>query len=342
MKKILVFFICLLSICLYSCNEDRNISLVSTSKMKPHLITISQTSADKVTTECLPSVVAISAENDKYQSVGSGVCVADKGLIVTNYHVVNGSKKIYLYLADGEVCNAKLLWKDKSLDLAIIQSEKSIPWLKIADTGSYSSGEEVIAIGTPIDLNFKHSVTKGIISATNRSIQVDGEDGYSYMTNLLQHDASINPGNSGGPLLNTKGEIIGINTIKVEDAEGLGFAIVCDTITPVIENFKKYQSHSNGFLGIFGYDVSLDTFGSKDYGLKIVSIDKNSPLNELNSIKEGDVITKINGKKVKDYLMLKKELYKYKAGDIVNLEIKSNNTYTQHKIRLTENTYCTD
>lgn len=332
MKKIFIFFSFFTTLFLTSCNiKNSSTSIVSTNQMKPRLIEISN--SDLLIKECLPSVVAISTWNNYSNSVGSGVCVADNGLIVTNYHVVKDSQTIKLYLADGRICSAKILWKDASLDIALLKSEISIPWLNIASNDSYHIGEEVVAIGTPIDLNFKHSVTKGVISATNRTLQVDNENGYSQMAHLLQHDASINPGNSGGPLINLKGEIIGINTIKVSDAEGMGFAIVCDTITPIIDNFKNNKSHSNGYLGIFGYDVSLEEFGSKNYGLKIVSIQDNSPLKRY-FIKEGDIINEFNGKKVTDYLMLKKELYKLKPNDWVTIKVIHNEKEQEYKIKL--------
>lgn len=337
MKKILTSCILLALMLFTSCKQTNLQQIVKDSQMKPQLITTNG-SINEITSACIPSVVAISANSFNSQSVGSGVCVADNGLIVTNYHVVNDANSIYLYLANGKTTSAQILWKDKALDLALIKSKISIPWLEIAPYGSYSIGEEVIAIGTPIDLNFKHSVTKGVISAINRTVQVDNENGYSQMTHLLQHDASINPGNSGGPLINSNGQIIGINTIKVEDAEGMGFAIVCDTILPVIKNFNKQGYHSNGYLGIFGYDASLETFGSKDYGLKIVSISQNSPLNNYNIFK-GDIITKINEKDINDYLTLKKELYKINIGEEVKLNILQNGKSRLVKVRLIKNEF---
>ncbi|MBQ7308341.1 MAG: trypsin-like peptidase domain-containing protein [Clostridia bacterium] len=333
MKKIFLILSFVFSLVFVSCDlRNSSSSVVSNEMMKPRLI---QVSSENFINECLPSVVAISAWSNLYNSVGSGVCVGDNGLIVTNYHVVSDADSIKLYLANGKICSAKLLWFDSSLDVALLKSEVAIPWLNIANEGSYSIGEDVVAIGTPLDLNFKHTVTKGVISAVNRTLQVDGENGYSQMAHLLQHDASINPGNSGGPLINQNGEIIGINTIKVDDAEGMGFAIVCDTITPIIENFNKYGSHKNGYLGVFGYDVSLEEFGSKSYGLKIVSIAKTSPLNRY-FINEGDIILEFNGKKVKDYLMLKKELYKIKPDQMVTLKILHNGKSRECKVKLCE------
>ena len=338
MKKKITFFVSVIifTLCFSGCVHDS--SAISKNNMKPHLVTISaNTNADKVIKQCIPSVVAVRATNSDYESVGSGVCVADGGLIVTNSHVVSGAEKINLFLADGTTTKADILWKDKSLDLALLRSKKSIPWLKIAEAGSYSVGEDVISIGTPMDLNFRHSVTKGVISALNRTVQVDN-NGYSSLSNLLQHDASINPGNSGGPLINMRGEIIGINTIKVSDAEGMGFAIVCDTITPVIADYTKGNDHENGYLGIFGYDISLETFGGSEYGLKIVSIAPDSPLCEYD-IKEGSVILSADGKKVSDYLMLKKYLYTRRAGETISVEILSDGKNHTYDITLVSHDY---
>ena len=340
MKKRFINILLVLCVCLGGCTTAKlqNGYKYYEDIGEPKLIKITNgSSVDETIQECIPSVVAISCVTRDYQSIGSGVCVGDDGLILTNYHVVSDSKKIYLYLINGEIATATLLWGDKSLDLALLKSNVALPWLEVAQMGSYEIGEEVIAVGTPLDLNFKHSVTKGVISAINRTIQVDNDDGYSKMTHLLQHDASINPGNSGGPLLNTMGQVIGINTIKVDDAEGMGFAIVCDTILPVIKDYVDTGTHTNGYLGVFGYDSSLDEFGSKNTGLKIVSISENSPLKDFN-VSCGDIITNFNDVDIKDYLSLKKELYKHKAGESVKLKIKkTDDSYYEISVKLIEN-----
>lgn len=311
---------------------QNNNGIVSKEAMTPRMITINSQN-ENIATQVIPAVVAISSYNGYTQNIGSGVAIASGGIILTNQHVIQEANSIKLYLADGTTTKANILWKDVGLDLALIKANINLPYLKIAEKGTYTLGEEVIAIGTPLDLNFKHSVTKGVISAVSRTIQVQGENNYSTLTNLLQHDASINPGNSGGPLLNKKGEVIGINTIKVEDAEGLGFAIVCDTIIPVINNILTTGTHSNGNLGIFGYDISLEEFESKSQGFKIIDIKNNSPLNEF-EIKKGDIIISINGEKINDYLSLKKKLYTLKQNSEVVLEIISNGEIKTIKTKL--------
>ena len=197
---------------------------------------------------CKPAVVGIVSTSGRYQSIGSGVCVKSGSFVLTNNHVVENGGTINLYLSDGTTARANIVWTDASSDLAMLKSTKAIPYLPVANAGSYQSGDEVIAIGTPIDIAFKHSVTKGIISAVNRTVAVDGENGLSNLYNLIQHDASINPGNSGGPLINMSGEVIGINTLKVSDAEGLGFAIPVDTFYPVIEKVNVIKQHIWEFL----------------------------------------------------------------------------------------------
>jgi len=174
------------------------------------------------------AVVGISVELDGGYAIGSGVAIEEGGYILTNYHVVEDGKSITLYYADKTTGTASYLWGDSGLDLAIIKSSKNLPYLSTGNVDDVMVGENVYAIGTPLTLQFKHTVTKGIVSATGRTIEVDSESGTSFLQSLIQHDASINAGNSGGALINSKGQVVGINTLKAVEGEGLGFAIPID------------------------------------------------------------------------------------------------------------------
>lgn len=287
---------------------------------------------------CKPAVVGIAAINGRYQSIGTGVCIKNGAYILTNNHVVEDGNVINLYLSDGKTANASIVWRDTSSDLAMLKSSVNIPYLPVAANGSYQSGDEVVAIGTPLDLAFKHSATKGIISATNRTISVDNDYGETALYNLIQHDASINPGNSGGPLINMNGEVIGINTVKVTDAEGMGFAIPVDTFKPVIERVAQTGSFETSYIGVFGYDNQLKNIGKLADGFYIESVAKNSPA-ERAGLKKGDIITKIDEQEIKFARELKSELYYHNIGDVVRLTIKNGDDTRIEEIKLEKHPY---
>ena len=254
--------------------------------------------------------------------------------------MIDGSNIINLYLSDGKTANASIVWKDASSDLAMLKSNVSIPYLPVASSNSYQSGDEVVAIGTPINLAFKHSATKGIISAVNRTVSVDNDNGETALYNLIQHDASINPGNSGGPLINMSGEVIGINTVKVSDAEGMGFAIPVDTFKPVIEKISSTGSFNTAYLGVFGYDYQLKNIGKVSNGYYVESVAKGSPA-EVAGIKKGDIITKINKTNINLSRDLKAELYRHNVGETVNVYVYNtdNKNESSFEIQLKKHPY---
>ncbi|MBQ0017520.1 MAG: trypsin-like peptidase domain-containing protein [Clostridiales bacterium] len=286
-----------------------------------------------------PAVVGISAVNGRNQSIGTGVCIDNKSYVLTNNHVIEGASVITLYLFDGSTCSANLVWRDSGYDLAVLQANKSIPYLKMVESGGYSAGEEVIAIGTPLALAFKHSATKGIISATNRTIQVDNDNGESTLDNLIQHDASINPGNSGGPLINLKGEVIGINTVKVVDAEGMGFAIPVDTARPLVQNLAANGHYNTAYMGVFGYDAHLNKIGNGKVGYYVQQIATNSPAEEV-GLNKGDIILKVDGKEINDAISLRKLIYEHQAGEKILVEFERDGEILRQYITLTEHPCC--
>lgn len=325
MKKTVVFLILSIMIFATGCfNSSASVNGFSGSVKTLPSSTPIDASQIKTQEELLltvsPAVVGISSISGRVQSIGTGVCVHENSYILTNNHVIENSGQITLYLFDGSTCSASLLWKDSASDLAILQSSKTIPYLQMAQAGSYSTGEEVIAIGTPLALVFKHSATKGIISATNRTVSVDNDNGESTLDNLIQHDASINPGNSGGPLINMKGQVIGINTVKVADAEGMGFAIPVDTIHPLVQNISANGYYETAYIGVFGYDANLKLYAKNREGYYVQSVASNSPAQRL-ELKKGDIITKVNGKKIDGSISLRTILYGYNAGESVEVEI---------------------
>lgn len=291
--------------------------------MTPRQISVSNTkSFEEIVESVSPAVVGISAVYDNMESVGSGVAVAQGGLVLTNNHVVENASSITVYYANKTSGRASLVWSDPAMDIAIIKTTVDMPFLQTGKASLVQTGEEVIAIGTPLTLQFKHTVTKGIISATNRTIEVDNDDGtVSYLQNLFQHDASINPGNSGGPLINSKGEVVGINTLKVSEAEGIGFAIPIDVAVPVVNQILQNGSYQTPYLGMFGLDSELANFYGKTLtkqGVYVVNLDSSASLAKA-GIQKGDIITKLDNFEIKTMLDLKTAVYNCNVGQSVEI-----------------------
>ncbi|GAA0705649.1 trypsin-like peptidase domain-containing protein [Paraclostridium ghonii] len=287
-----------------------------------------------VTDKAMPSVVGITTTTidtnnifaipQQSQGVGTGFIVDPKGYILTNSHVVSDGKAsdVNVLFNDGSTSKGKVLWNDPTIDLAIVKVDKK--GLTVADLGNSDSvrtGDLAIAIGNPLGLEFQKSVTQGIISGLDRSIRTE----QSNMTGLIQTDASINPGNSGGPLLNSKGEVIGINTAKASGAEGLGFAIPINTAKPIVEQIIKDGKFEKVTLGIKGIDVktfetTTGTDLAADEGVYIAEVVSNTPA-QKSGIQGGDVITKVGDTKITSMSDLNKALYKFSVGDKANVEI---------------------
>ncbi len=190
----------------------------------------------RVAEQVSPTVVYIeNIVGDGVSGSGSGVIISPKGYIITNNHVVAECDSLEVYLADGRQAGGELVGADSSVDLALVKIDlPDLPAARLGDSTSLSVGQLVFAIGNPGGAQFARSMTMGLVSGLNRSLQLPDGD----ITNLIQTDAAINPGNSGGPLVNLDGEVIGITSIKIVDAyfEGMGFAVPINTAIEVIEN----------------------------------------------------------------------------------------------------------
>ncbi len=291
--------------------------------MTPRKISSSQkTNFEEIVSLVAPAVVGISAVYDGIESVGSGVAIAEGGYVLTNNHVVEDSSSITVYYANKTSGRASLVWRDPAMDLAVIKTTVDMPYLQAGDSSVVQTGEDVIAIGTPLTLQFKHTVTKGIISATNRTVELENEDGStSYLQNLFQHDASINPGNSGGPLINSSGEVVGINTLKVSEAEGIGFAIPIEVALPVVSHILEDGKYETPYLGMFGLDSEIALFYGRTLnktGVYVVNLDPSGAIAKAGINKE-DIITGLDNFEIKTMLDLRTAVYNYKVGDTVEL-----------------------
>ena len=317
MKKVAIFALC--AIILIGCSST---SEPKNTKLNEELISFeSVTDTTTLASVVSPAVVGISSSDSSGTAVGSGVCVAPNGYVLTNSHVISNPNNISVHLFGGDVVSGKLLFNDSVQDIAVVRANATLPYLKLADTDKVVVGEDVLAVGTPLSLTLKHTFTKGIVSALNRTIKVNTLAGEGYMQNLIQHDASINPGNSGGPLINNKAEVIGINTLKISGGEGIGFAIPSKSIKSLLGNLIDDNSYVTPYLGVYGYDSEIaNYYGISDVssGVYVISVDESSDL-YMYGMHAGDSIIALNGNKVNNMLDLRDQLYKYRNGDIVDV-----------------------
>lgn len=262
--------------------------------------------------------------------LGTGMIVSENGYILTNWHVAGDKySKCYVTLESGKVDNGSVVWADKDLDLAIVKiNGTGLNPITLGDSDNIKIGQKAYAIGNPIGVEFQRTVTSGIISGINRTIKIDEENTSTYMEDLIQTDATINPGNSGGPLINSNGEVIGINTVKITEAEGIGFAVPINIVKPIIESFKNNGEFNEAYLGIFAYDKNvipyLDSSIDFNSGIYVAQISIDGP--SYNSgLRTGDIITKIDEISINKMSELRTYIYTKNVGDQVNLTILRNN-----------------
>ncbi|WP_172254004.1 S1C family serine protease [Bacillus haikouensis] len=292
--------------------------------------------------ESIVGIVNYQQQNNRYNGssqdaqagTGSGVLFkkeGDSAYIITNNHVIEGASAIEVSLHDGEKTKAELIGADPLTDLAVLKIDGKYAdnLLEVGDSSALRAGEQVIAIGNPLGLDLSRTVTQGIVSAVDRTIAVQTSAGESEL-NVIQTDAAINPGNSGGALLNSKGELIGINSLKISNSgvEGLGFAIPSKDFMPIVNEIIETGKVERPYIGI-GLtnlaDVPRNYLGNLpnevEKGVIVASIDESSAAAKA-GIKEGDVITELNGQPVEDAADLRRQLYAdLKVGDKVDLTI---------------------
>lgn len=296
-----------------------------------------------------------SSGSESESGTGSGVIFKkdnNKAYIITNNHVVEGANKLTVTLYNGKTETAKLVGSDTITDLAVLEiSGKNVK--KVASFGDSSqlrTGEKVIAIGNPLGQQFSGTVTQGIISGLNRTIDVDTTQGTVEM-NVLQTDAAINPGNSGGPLINSNGQVIGINSLKVSEngVESLGFAIPSNDVEPIVDQLLENGKVDRPFLGVQMIDMSqvpetyqentLGLFGDQlSKGVYVKEVQSNSPAAKA-GMKSEDVIVKLNGKDIQSSADIRQILYKdLKVGDKTTIQVIRNGKTKNLNVTLTKQT----
>lgn len=291
--------------------------------------------SQKVAKRATDGVVGITVERVAQESLfdqnretevgfGSGVVVSPDGYILTNNHVAGGkSSRIEVSFADGRNVDGEVVWADPVLDLAVVKVNLTgLSHLVLGDATKLEVGEQAIAIGNPLGLEFQRSVTSGIISALNRTISIETETGANYMEDLIQTDASINPGNSGGPLLNARGEVVGINTVKVISAEGMGFAIPINITKPIVDKLVGTGTFREPYLGLFAYDKdvipNIDGATTVAGGVYVAHVDESGPAFQ-GGIRKGCIIRRVDEEEINTMMQLRTHIYSKAPGDQIRV-----------------------
>lgn len=267
------------------------------------------------------------------EGIGSGFIINEEGYILTNYHVIKGAKEVTVTLSDGRDVPARVVNYDQNQDIAMLKLKDDsiqVPGIvELGDSSVLKVGEEVLAIGTPLSKEFNQTLTGGYVSAVNRSV----ETSTGVKVNLIQTDAAINPGNSGGPLINTKGQVVGINTLKISDSsvEGIGFAIPINEVSDRIESLSK--PILNLGVSIREIDSELAKQYDMEEGLYIAQVSEFSPA-EKAGLQIADIIVKFDKKRVKTFEELKKIRDTKSEGDIVEVEVVRNGENKTFNVQL--------
>lgn len=255
--------------------------------------------------------------------MGSGVIITEDGYIVTNNHVIKESDELEVTLNDNRTFNAKVIGTDEATDLALLKIEaNNLPIVKMGDSDKLKVGEWVLAVGNPFQLN--STVTAGIVSAKARNVGMSGNN--MGIESYIQTDAAVNPGNSGGALVNTKGELVGINTALISETgnyAGCSFAVPSSIVAKVVSDLKQYGNVQRAILGIRIRDINEQLAKEKNLstkeGVYIGEVEERGAAMDA-GLKEGDVITGINGVKIKNMGVLQEQISRYRPGDKITVE----------------------
>ena len=292
-----------------------------------------------------PSIVSISTKHllnyglfNTYEAtgIGSGIILNPDGHIVTNHHVVSDAKTAEVYLIDGKRYDAQIIATDSSTDVAILKIDgENFYSGQFGDSGGLRLGQTAIAIGHSLGLQGGPSVTVGVISAVGRNIPTPN----GVLENMIQTDAAINPGNSGGPLIDSDGNIIGINNAVIPYANGIGFAIPSNLVRDIANELITNGRVVRPWLGIIGIDMTPGLASyyrlHADHGALIVQINEDSPAQKA-GLKPGDIILQVEDHTVNGIEDLRRTLWKHKTGENIHVKIIRKHHHLQGTLRLSE------
>lgn len=270
------------------------------------------------------------------EGVGSGVVIDEKGYILTNNHVIDDAERLKVTLTDGRVLRGRVVGNDETTDLAVIkvEAEQPLPAAKLGNSDDLKAGQIVMAIGNPFGMTGGPAVTAGIVSSLNRSIQAS-----SGVLELIQTDAAINPGNSGGPLVNTKGEVIAINTANMPYAQGIGFAVPINTAKLILKELIEKGKVTRPWIGVASMKVTPQL--ARYYGLPasegalIAKVEPYSPADDA-GLRKGDIIEGIDGSRVEDPSQIASHVRKKQVNDQLTLTVNRYGRQLQVPIQVDE------
>ena len=296
------------------------------------------------------AVVVVESTTNRGVGTGTGFYYKkdkNNGYLITNHHVINGATSIKIIDNDGQEYEAKLLGSDEVSDVAVlsVDAENVKQIVEIGDSTKLELGDTLFTIGSPLGSNYKGSVTKGILSGKDRTVEVELSSG-NYVMEVLQTDAAINPGNSGGPLLNINGEVIGITSSKLADEkiEGMGFAIRIELAMSEVDRLEKGEEIERPLFGIEAIDVSntyslfynrLSVDKNIKEGIVVARVVDNSAASSA-GLEKGDVIYKIDDNKISDMAHFRFVLYKYSIGDEITVKYYRDGKSKEVKVKLTK------
>lgn len=328
-------------------------SSVSGSNVNINIDETAESVVEAVAKKVTPSVVGIRTttsvrsffgSSNESTGEGSGVVYSADGYIITNYHVISGAVtnksgskiEVFTDTLDSDSYEATVVGYNISTDLAVIKiNAKGLTPAEFSDSSKLKVGQYVITVGNPGGLEFMDSVTYGVISGLNRVVSSDSD------VKLIQTDAAINPGNSGGALVNTKGQLVGINSSKIvsEEFEGMGFAIPSNTVAEICKNIIEKQNDPEPYLGISvseKYNSSVLKYYGYPSGAVVSSVADGSPADNA-GLAKGDIITEFGGTEITEYSMLESLLQKCKPGDQISVKIYRSGRYYSTTVTIGSN-----
>lgn len=270
------------------------------------------------------------------EGVGSGVIIDEKGYILTNNHVIDDAERLKVTLTDGRVLRGKVAGSDEVTDLAVlkVESDEPLPAAQLGNSDYLKAGQIVLAIGNPFGFTGGPAVTAGIVSSLNRSIQTRNG-----VLELIQTDAAINPGNSGGPLVNTKGEVIAINTANMPYAQGIGFAVPANTAKSILKELIENGKVTRPWIGIASMKVTPRL--ARYYGLPssegalVAGVEPYSPADDA-GLRKGDIIEQIDGDRVEDPSQIASHVHKKQVNERLTLTVNRYGRQMQVPVQVDE------